>query len=440
MAVPRGSESALRTSDQILVRAATLGERTLSVVRMLFCAVVLVRYLIVTRPEGIAQGWMLGLLAPGAAVVFSAFVVAKSRRGPLRPATLLISVLLDWVLCSSSLLTNVLWPWPSYPGIVSIPDIGLVYLIIVSSAFRFSPPATLLSGVLHMGSCGLLFALDYRIGLQGREPNFNAFSLVLLAGVGATALTLAMVAWTRRLVLNSALESVRSEQVRRTLDALMQEGHGMRSLLSAAKLNADRLVRLVEPNLDGEPRELLRGLSDELSELGRLAARSRERSFAALAAVAGLRCAELPQAAERVSRLVGRRYPGVAFDLRGSVGEGQVAIVGGEAAFERILLNLLVNACEGDGARGATNVEVRFAPRGAELEVSVADDGPGFAADQLGERRGCSTTKPNGTGIGLFLVARLMQDSGGSFSHENRPEGGACVRLSFAGFHPSADH
>ena len=90
------------------------------------------------------------------------------------------------------------------------------------------------------------------------------------------------------------------------------------------------------------------------------------------------------------------------------------------------LRNLLQNAERYAG--GATEVEVERV--GANLRISVADEGPGIAASEqqyIFERfaRGeGAREQAEGTGLGLALVAEHVRLHGGAVSVENRAGGG----------------
>ena len=65
-----------------------------------------------------------------------------------------------------------------------------------------------------------------------------------------------------------------------------------------------------------------------------------------------------------------------------------------------------------------------------EPELLIADDGPGFPAEKLkAPIEGLSTTKPNGTGLGLYTSECLIRASGGTLERHNRPTGGAQLRI-----------
>ncbi|HEY3359131.1 MAG TPA: MFS domain-containing histidine kinase [Polyangia bacterium] len=138
---------------------------------------------------------------------------------------------------------------------------------------------------------------------------------------------------------------------------------------------------------------------------------------------------------------VGRRFPTVEL----SCTEGDPAVVavlrGGQEMLVRMLENLLLNACEGDGTRGATRVTcgVRLDASRGIVTITIADDGPGFAERLLARGiEGLATTKPGGTGLGLYTVERQLRASGGELRLRNRPAGGAEVQALLPAVPPPA--
>ena len=104
-----------------------------------------------------------------------------------------------------------------------------------------------------------------------------------------------------------------------------------------------------------------------------------------------------------------------------------VAIVS-DSAMKQMICNVLDNALE------ASNKWLRFeVARDAEtLRLTVTDNGPGFSArmlEQLGKPYQSSKGRPGG-GLGLFLVVNVARTLGGHVVAENRPSGGAEVRIS----------
>jgi len=64
------------------------------------------------------------------------------------------------------------------------------------------------------------------------------------------------------------------------------------------------------------------------------------------------------------------------------------------------------------------------------LKLTIADNGSGFP-DQLLARafEPYMTTKPKGTGLGLPIVKKIVEEHGGKISIENQPQGGTCVSI-----------
>jgi signal transduction histidine kinase len=92
---------------------------------------------------------------------------------------------------------------------------------------------------------------------------------------------------------------------------------------------------------------------------------------------------------------------------------------------ERVLQNLLLNACEAIPVHsGRIQVEIRRTDE--ELEILVQDNGPGIAEevrDKLFEPF-ISFGKENGTGMGLTVVQKIVEDHGGTVEvARSSPEG-----------------
>jgi signal transduction histidine kinase len=91
---------------------------------------------------------------------------------------------------------------------------------------------------------------------------------------------------------------------------------------------------------------------------------------------------------------------------------------------ERALYNLLLNACEAAPAVGG-KVEVTAAEVAGSVTISVADNGPGIA-ESIRDRLFhpfVSYGKENGTGLGLAVVQKIVQDHGGEIVVERAVQG-----------------
>ena len=97
---------------------------------------------------------------------------------------------------------------------------------------------------------------------------------------------------------------------------------------------------------------------------------------------------------------------------------------------ERALYNLLLNACDAAPAVGG-KVEVTAAELAGAITISVADNGPGIA-DAIRDRLFhpfVSYGKENGTGLGLAVVQKIVQDHGGEIVVERTAQGTTVFRI-----------
>ncbi|NMO15296.1 HAMP domain-containing histidine kinase [Pyxidicoccus fallax] len=142
---------------------------------------------------------------------------------------------------------------------------------------------------------------------------------------------------------------------------------------------------------------------------------------------------ELTPVLESVQASVGLRFPDV--DIHVEVEDQpppRVLMRGGAPTLRRVVENLVLNACEGDGENGAEQVRIRarVEPLSGRLEVVISDDGPGFTASHpAGPSQELFTTKPQGTGLGLYTSECLLRASGGMLHRQNAPGGGALLRV-----------
>jgi two-component system, NtrC family, sensor kinase len=92
----------------------------------------------------------------------------------------------------------------------------------------------------------------------------------------------------------------------------------------------------------------------------------------------------------------------------------------------QVLVNLLLNAAQAMGGKGALSVSAKHA--GAEVLLEVADQGPGLTPEvQARLFEPFFTTKPagQGTGLGLAVSKHLLSTQGGGLEAKNGPNGGA---------------
>lgn len=100
---------------------------------------------------------------------------------------------------------------------------------------------------------------------------------------------------------------------------------------------------------------------------------------------------------------------------------------------KQVFINLIRNAFEAIKLHGRLSVSIRVA--GEDCEISFADNGPGIRKDALGRIfEPFYTTKEEGTGLGLTVSYRIIQNHGGTIDVESEEGRGATfyVRLPLA--------
>ena len=98
---------------------------------------------------------------------------------------------------------------------------------------------------------------------------------------------------------------------------------------------------------------------------------------------------------------------------------------------QQILMNLVLNAADAMPQGGTVSLKTHYCGASNSLHIDISDTGTGVnAAVMESIFKPFFTTKPKGTGLGLTITKRLIEENGGSISIENRAEGGALFKIS----------
>jgi signal transduction histidine kinase len=254
-------------------------------------------------------------------------------------------------------------------------------------------------------------------------PNVLRTIGIIFAVIGATR-ELVRAFEEQRVRLLETVESDRSKDARLEAEqrAFEEMAHEARNALSAIE-GATKTLERYRDRLDDDTRQsLTHAVSQEIARLQTLVSRERVRSTAGQFRLVDVVAAVVTAA----------RSHGVTVHV--DVPDHFIAF-GQPAETGQVVQNLVANA-----RRYAPDSPIHLRAESTRTGVllRVEDEGPGVPADErtaIFERghRGSTAGGTVGTGLGLYVSARLMREQGGDLWAEERPGGGA----SFAMWLPS---
>ncbi len=108
--------------------------------------------------------------------------------------------------------------------------------------------------------------------------------------------------------------------------------------------------------------------------------------------------------------------------------ENMPAVLGSSDSIKQVLLNIARNAIEALDAGGRLNVSTSLG--NGQVHVTLQDNGPGIPAGNMEMlTRPFFTTKPGGTGLGLYISSTIVKTMGGNLEIVSSPGKGTTVSL-----------
>jgi signal transduction histidine kinase len=218
-------------------------------------------------------------------------------------------------------------------------------------------------------------------------------------------------------------KELEAERLRAFREVARRVAHEIKNPLTSMRIAVDQLERTIGPP-DSRGATAIEVLTAETDRLERLA-----REFAEFG-----RLPEGPKSevdlVELLLDLAKSAVPaGVEVTVRSN--GGACTLVGHYEPLRHAFANLLRNAAEAMGGRGA--IDVAVGRDGAGLLVTVSDHGPGIP-EELRPRvfEPYFTTKRDGTGLGLALVRQAVEAHQGSIAVSETPGGGATFSIVLA--------
>lgn len=323
-----------------------------------------------------------------------------------------------------------LWGVTAWAGLIRLtggvgvsPFVAGLWFEVVLAAICSRP-----AGILWVSALGAAALPAQQIGLAAtRDEGALALqaSLLVLVGAATALVRHRLLARQRQLSATLQAQDERLTAIQasladaRALAAVGEQaarlGHGLKNAVHSLR----GFAALIERRLGGsEGREALDGLRAAIDGLESLARDTLKPAPGA--PPAPLRGPDLVRAVRDCAAELCRSFPGVRCRVEGA--EEAVAIAVPGDLLREVMSNLLRNAAEAMAGRGA--VTVRIAGGNDRCEIDVTDEGPGISSamrDQL--FRPGRSGKPDGHGMGLYIVRRLMERTGGEVCDLHGPRG-----------------
>ena len=211
---------------------------------------------------------------------------------------------------------------------------------------------------------------------------------------------------------------------------LADVSHELRTPLAVIQGNAEAIVDGVYPadaehlgTILEETRVLSRLIEDlrtlSLAEAGTLALHREPTDLAILAAEVGRSFEQLAGAS------------GARIDV--DVSDDLPLLDVDPIRLREVLANLVANALRYVGSGGTVRISGRSTAD--EVELDVADDGPGISADLLPTvfDRFAKAPESRGSGLGLAIARAIVEAHGGRISADSRPGEGTRIRIVLPG-------
>jgi two-component system, NtrC family, sensor histidine kinase HydH len=218
-------------------------------------------------------------------------------------------------------------------------------------------------------------------------------------------------------------DMLRAEQLAAVGQLAASVAHEVRNPLTAVKMLVEVALR------PRQPRALT---DDDLHVMHREIARLEKTvqnflDFARLPAPCRTDC-DLRDVVAGAVELVRARAAQHHVEIAGEGAAGPVTASVDRDQLHTVFVNLFLNALDAMPQGGTLRVAV--SRQEGAVEVRVCDTGPGIAPE-MRERlfTPFASSKPTGTGLGLSLSRRIVEEHGGSLRADNRAEGGACFTI-----------
>jgi signal transduction histidine kinase len=320
----------------------------------------------------------------------------------------------------------------------------IYYLPVVTAAIYFGPIATILwTGVASLAYASFLIPAlqEYELTADGATTLATRMLFFFLAAILVNRFVMANKKQVERLqTLSETLEQTNLQLRRAEADARRSErlaalgqlsaglAHEIRNPLGVIKGSAEMLAGKLQ---DAQPlaAELAGYISSEVNRLNALV--SRFLDFARPLTVEA-RPQRITGILDRSVESVQHQFPGAGVKIERDYAPALPPVLADEQLCERVFVNLITNAYQAMSAlpNGQKVLRISAAPESANgmpgAGIVIEDTGPGVPAE-IREQifNPFYTSKKDGVGLGLSIVAKIVDEHRGWIKLEDHPGPGA---------------
>jgi two-component system, sporulation sensor kinase E len=224
----------------------------------------------------------------------------------------------------------------------------------------------------------------------------------------------------------SAMESERINAIKNLAAGL---AHEIGNPLNALNIHLQLLSRELREVKDEAVRKSLQELTDVArTEIARLDAINTQFLGAIRPSKPMLAPEQLTEVLEETLKILKTEFKNRAIQVSVDIPEAVPAVRLDRQQIKQVFFNLIKNALEAMPDGGS--LKIVFGVGDAFVEISFLDTGVGIPQEELGRIfEPYHTTKKKGSGLGLMIVQRIVEDHGGEIEVASKPGQGACFKI-----------
>ena len=203
--------------------------------------------------------------------------------------------------------------------------------------------------------------------------------------------------------------------------------HEIRNPLTPIQLSAERLAWKLDGKLDDKDAAMLERATNTI--VNQVAAmKDMVEAFRNYAKAPKLKLERIDLNILAAELLV--LYEGSNCTFEADFSNIEAVVEADAGAMRQVLHNILKNGAEAAAADEQPKVLIQTAVQDDKVLLNICNNGKSFSEDMLLHAFDPYVTdKPGGTGLGLPVVKKIIEEHKGRISLANRPEGGACVKI-----------